>query len=172
MEEKKLQIDAAALARETLNGRQPGEDLDEALLRSCKKLHGESGMFAFQGMQAALSALAERAGVGREAALQQIAGGQSGPSPLRISTTIRATRTVAAMSPGDLPPERHAEVEQAIAEGKGRVVVDNKAAGAGRQPAAVRRCGYCGGEFTSEISACPICGRAAKASFWAKLFGK
>ena len=169
MEEKNLQIDAAALAREALAGRQPGEDLDEALLRSCKKLHGESGMFAFQGMQAAFSALAESAKVDREAALRQIAGGQS---PVRISTTIRTTQKTTTTSLGDLSPEKRAEVEKAIAEGKGRVVLNSRVVSAERKQAATRRCGYCGAEFSTEEPTCPLCGRTAKASFWAKLFGK
>jgi hypothetical protein len=164
MEEKNLSIDAAAVAREALQVRQPGEDIDEALLRACKKLYGESGMFAFQGIQGALGALAGRGNLDRESALKQMAGGQSGVQ-MRISTTIRTTEKTGAKSLDDLSPELRAKVEQAFAEGKGRVSVNS-------QTTATHRCGYCNFEFAADIATCPQCGRAVKTSFWSKLFGK
>ena len=168
MEEKNLQVDAAAVAREALRDRQPGEDIDEALLRACKKLYGESGMFAFQGIQGALGALAGHGNLDRESALKQMAGGQTGVQ-MRISTTIRTTQKTATKSLDDLSPELRAKVEQAFAEGKARVAV--KAQGGGASTA-THRCGYCDFEFAADIATCPQCGRTVKTSFWSKLFGK
>ena len=168
MEEKELKIDAAAAARETLQERQPGEDLDEALLRSCKKLYGESGMMAFQALQSAVASIAERANGDREAALKQIAEGKSS---VRVSTSIHTTHKFTTSSTGDLSPEMRAEVDKALAEGKSKIVF-TKTFSVNKKPAGMNRCAACGFEFPSEISTCPQCGKTARRSFWARLLGK
>jgi hypothetical protein len=58
MEPNELTIDVAVVAREAMGERRPEEDLDEAILRSCKKLYGEAGVTAFQAVQSAATALA------------------------------------------------------------------------------------------------------------------
>lgn len=42
-----LNIGVAAVAKQALQERQPGEDLDEALLRVCKRMFGESAATRF-----------------------------------------------------------------------------------------------------------------------------
>jgi hypothetical protein len=157
MEEKSLQIDAAAVAREALRQREPGEDLDEALLRACKKLHGDSGPVAFQALTSALGALTAQLKLEREAALQQIAGGGTS---VRVSTTIRTTQKTSTKSMEELSPELRVKVEQAFAAGQNRA------------GAATHRCGYCDFEFPVDIATCPQCGRAVRRSLWSKLLGK
>jgi lipopolysaccharide biosynthesis regulator YciM len=168
MEEKQLNIDPAAVARETLLERQAGEDLDEALLRSCKKLYGDTGMIAFQAMQNAVATIAERSNSDREAALKQIAEGKSS---IRVSTSIHTTHKFTTSSMGELSPEMRAEVDKALAEGKSKVVL-TKTFSLGKKQPATNRCAGCGFEFPSEISTCPQCGKTLKSSFWSRLFGK
>jgi predicted RNA-binding Zn-ribbon protein involved in translation (DUF1610 family) len=165
MEPKELKIDAAAVGRETLQERQPGEDLDEALLRSCKKLYGESEMMVFQAMQSALKTLGERT-ADRETALKQIAEGRSS---VRISTHSFTTHKATTSSMDDLSPEVRAEVDKALAEGKSNVVFTKTFRLGRRQPAA-NRCAACGFEFPAEISTCPQCGKTISRSFWSRLF--
>ena len=174
MEQEELKIDAAALGRETLRERQLGEDLDEALLRSCKKLYGESGTIAFQAMQAALTALADGTKIDRETALKQIAEGKS---PVRIATDIQTTQKTFTTSLEDLPAEMQTEVEKALAEGKNRTVFSTKTISLQKEinrhgQTAMNRCESCSFEFPSEISTCPQCGKTINRSFWSRLFGK
>jgi predicted RNA-binding Zn-ribbon protein involved in translation (DUF1610 family) len=168
MEEKDLKIDAATAARETLQERQPGEDLDEALLRSCKKLYGESGMTAFQALQSAVASIAELTKIDRETALKQIAEGKSS---VRVSASIHATHKFTTSSMGDLSPETRAEIDKALAEGKSKVVF-TKTFSVNKKPADMNRCAGCGFEFPAEISTCPQCGKTILRSFWARLLRK
>ena len=179
MEQKELKIDVAALARQALKERQPGEDLDEALLRSCKKLYGETGAIAFQAVQSALAALAERNKVDREQALQQIIDGKSS---VNVSTRTQVTHKVSTASLDNLPPEMRAEVERAMASGSsGKVVITRTMggpkegisllSGAEKHPEA-GRCQNCGYEFPSDLPSCPQCGKPKKRSLWSRLFGK
>jgi len=163
---EKLTIDAAAVAREALHQRQPGEDLDEALLRACKKLYGDSAMLAFQALGNALRALSSQLKLDRGAALEQIAGGGSG---VRISTTIHTMHTTTTKSLDDLSPELRAKVADAFATGQSRVAVNAQTTATA---AITHRCGYCDFKFPADIAICPQCGRAVKRSFWSKLFGR
>lgn len=167
METKELKIDAAAAARETLAERQPGEDLDEALLRSCKKLYGDSGMTAFQALASALQMLAARSDGGREAALRQIA---EGTSNIRIATTVHTTHNFTTGSTSGLPPDMRAEVDKALAAGKSKIVVAKTFNL--RKKNGMNRCAGCGFEFRSDIFTCPQCGKTIPRSFWARLLGK
>lgn len=179
MEQKELKIDVAAAARQALQERQPGEDLDEALLRSCKKLYGESGATTFQAVQNAVSAIAQRLNVDREKAVQQITEGKASIS---VVTRTQITRNVSAGSLNDLPPEMRAEVEKALASGKSGEVVVTRTVG-GRKgdlshtlgpqtQTGMSRCENCGFEFPSDTLSCPQCGKSRKRSFWSRLFGK
>jgi len=51
MLEERLRLDVAAVARRTSEGRQAGQDLDEALLHACKEVHGDRGVAAFGAMR-------------------------------------------------------------------------------------------------------------------------
>ena len=178
MEQKELKVDVATIARQVLQERQPGEDLDEALLRSCKKLYGEAGTVAFQAIQNAVAALAERNNVDREKALQQI---MEGKSSISVVTRTQITQKSSAGSLNDLPPDVRAEVEKALASGKSGEVVITKTVGGRKEgvPSVVgsqtqmvnNRCDYCGYKFPSDIASCPQCGRARKRSWWSRLFG-
>ena len=163
---EKLNIDAAAVAREALQQRQAGEDLDEALLRACKKLYGESAMLAFQALQSAFGAVAGQLKLDRAAALERIADGASG---IRVSTTIRTTQKTTTKSIDELSPEANSKVEQALAAGKTSIVVNRSSA---PPQVAMQHCGGCGFEFPAELATCPKCGAPVKRSFWGKLFGK
>ena len=163
---EKLTIDAAAVAREALHQRQPGEDLDEALLRACKKLYGDSAMLAFQALGSALGALGAQLKLDRGAALEQIAGGGSGA---RISTTIHTMHKTTTKSLDDLSPELRAKVGDAFATEQSRVAVDAQTT---VTATVTHRCRYCDFKFPADITICPQCGRTVKTSFWLKLFGR
>lgn len=178
MEQKEMKIDLAAMARQVLQDRQPGEDLDEALLRSCKKLYGESGITAFQAVQNALQGLAERNKLDPEKALQQI---MDGKSSISVVTRTQMTQKTSTGSLDDLPPEMRAEVEKALASGKNRNVVITRTVGGQKEgvssilgsqkQTSTCRCQNCGYEFSSDLLTCPQCGKSRKRSFWSRLFG-
>jgi rubrerythrin len=176
MEPNELSVDVAGVAREALTERRPGEDLDEAILRSCKKLYGEAGVTAFEAVQSAISALAQRDDGNQENALRKIADGKTS---VDVVARIRITHKGSTKSLDDLSPEMCAEVEKAIASGKSGKIVLSKAingskktsgslAGANSQ---INRCEKCGYEFSSEFPSCPQCGTEKKRSFWSHLFG-
>ncbi len=180
MEQKELKIDLASVATEALKQRQPGEDLDEALLRSCKKLYGEAGATVFQGVRSALSAIASKKNVDQETALQQVMSGHASASIVTRTQTVITQKGSSSLD--ELPPEMRAEVEKTLASGKsGEVVLATKVSTGkealstllGSAPSAsANLCRYCGYEFSSDLPSCPQCGKPKKLSFWSRLFGK
>jgi hypothetical protein len=176
MEPNELKIDVAGVAREAIAERGPEEDLDEAILRSCKKLYGEAGVTAFQAVQSAATALAEREDGDREKALRRMADGKAS---VNVVARMRITQKGSTKSLDDLSPEIRAEMENALASGKsGNIVISqavnrNMAAsgslvGSNSQ---MKRCESCGYEFPSGLLTCPQCGAEKKRSFWSRLFG-
>lgn len=176
MELNELKIDVGAVAREALLERRPEEDLDEAILRSCKKLYGEAGVTAFQAVQSAAMALAQRDDGDREKALRKIADGNAAVS---VIAKMRITQKGSTQSLGDLSPELRAQVEQALASGQtGKIVISQSVngnkqtsgslAGAGSP---MSRCENCGYEIPSYLPSCPQCGTEKKRSFWSRFFG-
>ena len=176
MEPNELKVDVAGVAREALTERQPEEDLDEAILRSCKKLYGEAGVTAFQAVQSAATALAQREDGDREKALRRIADGEAS---VNVIARMHITRKASTKSVEDLSPEIRAEVEKALASGKsGKIVIrtavnkDRAASGSvGGSSNQMNRCQKCGYEFASGLPSCPQCGTEKKHSFWSRLFG-
>ena len=176
MEPDELTIDVASVAREAIAEREPEEDLDEAILRSCKKLYGEAGVTAFQAVQSAATALAQREDGDREKALRRIADRKV---PVNVVARMRITRKGSTKSLDDLSPEMRAEVERALASGKGGDIVISQAvngntavsgslAGSNSQ---MNRCESCGFEYPSGLRSCPQCGTEKRRSFWSRLFG-
>ena len=176
MEPNELKIDVAGVAREALTERQPEEDLDEAILRSCKKLYGEAGVTAFQAVQSAATALAQRDDGDREKALRRIVDGKAS---VNVVARMRITQKGSTKSLDDLSSEMRAEVEKALASGKsGKIVISqavngNKAASGSLAGSSsqMNRCEKCGYEFPSGLPSCPQCGTEKKRSFWSRLFG-
>lgn len=115
MEQKELKIDVAAVARQVLQDRQPGEDLDEAILRACKHLYAESGAMAFQAVRGAIQSHADRNKEDFENALRDIAEGGGG---MRSVAGIITTQRITAGSLDELPPEMRAEVEKRSPPGR------------------------------------------------------
>ena len=176
METNELKVDVAGVARGALAERRPEEDLDEAVLRSCKKLYGEAGVTAFQAVQSAATALAQRDDGDREKALRKMADGKAS---VNVVARMRIIQKGSTKSLDDLPPEMRAEVEKAIASGKsGKIVLnqtvngDTEASGSLAGPdSQMTRCEKCGYEFPSGLPSCPQCGTEMKRSFWSRLFG-
>lgn len=170
-----LKIDVAEVARQVLAERQPGEDIDEALLRVCKRMFGGSATAVFQALQGAVSAVANQDKISPESAIRNLAGGIAS-----VSVTTQTTRSVSVESLDELPPDLRSEVEKALASGKsGSVVITKTVSGQGEvSPAAPvqregtpgSRCAYCGYELASNLASCPQCGKAQKRSFWSRLF--
>ena len=123
MEQKEIRIDHVAVARQALRERQPEEYLDEALLRTCKRLYGESGLMVFKAFQNLIGRFAQRDNVDFERALQQFMDGtttatgrvtlQYGTHPQKVTTGLL----------NDLPAEIRAEVEKELASGKSSPIV-------------------------------------------------
>jgi hypothetical protein len=176
MELNELTIDVGAVARGALRERQPEEDLDEAILRSCKKLYGEAGATAFQAVQSATTALAHRGDGDREKALRNVADGKAA---VNVVTKTRIMQQGSTKSLTDLSPEMRAQVEKALASGQtGKIVISQTVngykkisgslAGSRSQMSHCEKCGY---EFCTDLSSCPQCGNERKRSFWSRLFG-
>jgi hypothetical protein len=176
MEPNELKIDVASVAREAMAERDPEEDLDEAILRSCKKLYGEAGVTAFQAVQSAATALARRDDGDREKAMRRLADGKTS---VNVVARMRITRKGSTKSLDDLSPEMRAEVEKALTSGKGsdivisqvvngNMAVSGSPAGSNSQ---MNRCESCGYEFPSGLSSCPQCGAEKKRSLWSRLLG-
>ena len=176
MELNELKIDVGAVAREALLERGPEEDLDEAILRSCKKLYGEAGVTAFQAVQSAATALAQRDDGDREKALRKITDGKAA---VNVVAKIRITQKRSTQSLGDLSPEMRAQVEQALASGQtGKIAISQSVNGnkqiSGSLASAggpMCRCEKCGYEIPSYLPSCPQCGTEKKRSFWSRFFG-
>src|SRR5580692_9634219 len=124
MEPNEIKIDVASVAREAIAEREPEEDLDEAILRSCKKLYGEAGVTAFQAVQSVATALAQREDGDREKALRTIAAGSAS---VNVVARMRIIRKGSTTSLDDLSPEMRAEVEKARASGKSGDIVISQA---------------------------------------------
>ncbi len=175
MELNELKIDVVSVAREALTERGPEEDLDEAILRSCKKLYGERGATAFQAVQSAATALAQRDDGDREKALRRIADGKAS---VNVVTRTRITQKGSTKSLDDLSPEMRAEVEKALALGKSGKIVLTQTANVNKETSGslagsnsqMNRCEKCGYEFPSDLSSCPQCGTEKKHSFWSPVF--
>jgi hypothetical protein len=166
---REQQIDVAGVARQALVERQPGEDLDEALLRSCKKLYGEVGAMTFEAVQSAVTALAQHNKINWAEALQQIANGQAA---VDVVTQTQVSHTVSMQSLDDLSPELRAQVEKALSSSGANLVINRTSSGHGVNRSVTRstNCQACGYEFHSAFSFCPQYGREKKRSFWSRLF--
>jgi hypothetical protein len=177
MDANQLKIDVASVAREALTECQPGEDLDEAILRTCKKLYGDSGMTAFQAVQSAVTALAQQGDGDREKALRRIAEGNASVS---VVANIHVTHNGDSKSLDDLSPGMRAEVEKALALGKSgkivfRATINKRSSASGSVDGSIEqmsRCTKCGYDFPSGLPSCPQCGTEKKRSFWSRLFGQ
>ena len=176
MELNELTIDVGAVARGALGERRPEEDLDEAILRSCKKLYGQAGATAFQAVQSATTALGQRGDGDREKALRNLADGKAA---VNVVAKTRIIQQGSTKSLTDLSPEMRAQVEKALASGQtGKIVISQTVngykkisgslAGSGSQMSHCEKCGY---QFPTDLSSCPQCGNKRKRSFWSHLFG-
>ena len=129
MAEEQIQIDLAAVAREVLRDRQPGEDLDVTLLRICKDLYGIKGLTAFQSVRNAVEAYSTQRSVAFEKALQEIAGGQIASSMTTFTKTFSTQKVVTSLD--KLPPEMRAHLEKVLESGKnGEITFTNTISGA------------------------------------------
>ncbi len=124
METKDLNIDVTAVAKEALRDRQPGEDLDESLLRTCKGLYGTSGLTAFQTVRNAVEAYATRRNLSIEGAVQEIAAGRSTVQITAFTKTFSAQRT--ATSIDELPADMRERVQKMLESGKTSEIVITK----------------------------------------------
>lgn len=174
MEANQLKIDVASVARDALTDCQPGEDLNEAILRTCKKLYGETGVTAFQAVQSAVTALAQRDNGDREKALRSIAEAKAS---VTVVANIHVSHNSAAKSLDDLSSGMRAEVEKAFALGKSgkivfRAAINKHNAASESVDGQMSRCAKCGYDFPRGLPSCPQCGTEKKHSFWSRLFGR
>ncbi len=180
MEESEKEIDIPAVARQTLQDRQPGEDLDETLLRACKHLYRDRGITVFEAVRDGVAAVAEAGKVDIDTALKQVAEGKAS---LRVRTVINKSVNfkLPSQSLGMLSAEMRAEVEKAIASGKpGKVILSTKvvkkqkpysvSSEAGQAAPQTYHCPSCGYESEIDFSSCPQCGKAKRRSLWSRLF--
>lgn len=178
VEQDQKEIDISAVAKQALQERQSGEDLDEVLLRACKHLYGDGGLTAFEAARSGLAAVAENSKVDVETALRRVA---EGSIALRVRTVVKKSVTTQGFpqqSLDSLPPDVRDEVEKALAAGKtGKVVVTRRVVahpgqsmGDAQQNIQRSRCELCGYESEIDFSTCPQCGKTKKRSLWSRLF--
>jgi len=105
-----LEVQAAPLLREALREAQPGEDFDEALLRTLKARHPERAAALLAAFSSMLDLEAERAHENKEQAVRRLA--ETDPSPtIRLSPPqVRVTRRE-YRSLEEMPPELRRQAE-------------------------------------------------------------
>jgi len=83
-----LQIDAKQVLQQALNEVEPGEDIDEAILRACKALHPEQHALVFPVMIRMVEMMVERQGGSKTEVIRRIAGSEGGMSITVQSSTV------------------------------------------------------------------------------------
>ncbi|HWP58099.1 MAG TPA: hypothetical protein VNL14_09445 [Candidatus Acidoferrales bacterium] len=124
MKEEDLQIDLAAIGKEALRDRQPGEDLDEALLRVCKDLYGTKGLGVFQSVRKAVEAYANQRNLGLESALNEIASGSNASNVTTFTKSFTTTKVLNSLD--ELPPDIREQVQKALESGRSSQIVFSK----------------------------------------------
>ena len=133
-------------------------------------------MTAFQAVQSAVTALAQRDDGDREKALRRIAEGNASFS---VVANIHVTHNSVPKSLDDLSSGMRAEVEKTLALGKSgkivfRATINKHGAASGSVDGSIEqmsRCAKCGYDFSCGLPSCPQCGTEKKRSFWSRLFG-
>jgi len=124
-----LKIRISPIIREALVSAQPGEDLDEALLRALKAHHSEQASMLLSALTRLIEIEAKRTGEDRQRTIARLAESDPGPEiVLRTSggqpqTTVTETRVIRIGdkeygSLEEVPPHMRRGIEQAMQKGK------------------------------------------------------
>jgi hypothetical protein len=127
-EKQSAKVQLAPLLRTALASRQPGEDLDEAILRALKTAHPEHGALLLGIVAEMIDAEAKSANEDREQAVQRLAAAESGPEitlrtagvgPLHASfeSAVYRIGDKTYRSLDELPPHLRRAIEAALPPG-------------------------------------------------------
>ena len=175
-----LEIDAKQLLRQALAEVQPGEDIDEAILRVCKKRYPDNYSEIFPEVFRMVDMLAENMDGSRLEIVRELAASEGSMSMTLHSTEVTETRTLTG-EPGKLldklPPETRAKIARALASDGGSFRTDieetrssdkgvkkierrvSRKTTSGSRKFFDCKCGFLG---LGEFDVCPKCGRKAK----------
>lgn len=175
-----LEIDAKQLLRQALTEVQPGEDIDEAILRVCKKRFPDNYSEIFPEVFQMVDMLAENLDGSREDVIRELANSEGSMSMTLHSAEITETRTFTGEPKkllDELSPELREKFRQALTSDGGDIQTDieetqvsdkgvvKKERHITRQRISSSRkffdckCGFLG---IGEYEVCPKCGRKAK----------
>lgn len=159
-----MDIDAKQLCEQAVANAQPGEDLDESLLRQCKAMYPDEHAEVYSAVSRGLEMMAEQQGKSKEQAVRDLAEGDT-------AFTIRQSTKVVSTEGGnldDLPTDVRAKIMEAVQSGQGgRVTVSAGITGSKK----MWRCKYCGHESETDLDICPSCGMRRRRGFLSWLFG-
>jgi hypothetical protein len=124
-EKQSTKVQLAPLLRTALASRQPGEDLDEAILRALKTTHPEHGAMLLGLVAEMIDAERNPANEDREQAAQRLAAAESGPEitlrtaglgPLHLSfeSAVYRIGDKTYHSLDELPPHLRRAIEAAL----------------------------------------------------------
>jgi hypothetical protein len=111
-EEETLSIRASPILREALSSVGPGEDFDEALLRTLKARYPEHAAALLSAHSQVIAFEAERAGLSRQQAIRQLAESEPGPEiTFKVSRHV-TTQAVADSEVVTVADERYASLAE------------------------------------------------------------
>ena len=157
-----LEIDAKELLRHALSEVQPGEDVDEALLRVCKLRYPEAYAEVFPQILEMLELVTGNTGSSKLDMVRELVDSEGTMSLTMHSTEITETRSMVG-APGrlldQLPPVLQAKLSEATSEHQLHERSDPRAE---RRSLGLKRyincrCGYTGP--AEDETRCPKCGR-------------
>ncbi len=139
-EEHSTTVVLAPILRSALASRQPGEDLDEALLRALKAEHADRAPELLSGLLALVKMEMQRSHEDEEQVIQRLAATEPGPqvrltdtglgpSHLNVRATTYRVNGKEYHSLDELPPDIRRAVEGALPSGQTTLSAPNPPAG-------------------------------------------
>ncbi len=146
-EKHSTKVPLPELLRAALSTRQPGEDLDEALLRALKAEHPHEAVWLLSAANQMIELEMQSTGEDRDQVVQRLAAAESGPEvtvhtaglgPLRVSfeSTVYRVGGKEYHSLDELPPKIRQSIEAALPPGMRRAVGAAEAEGQPELPGA------------------------------------
>lgn len=159
-----LEIDAKELLRQALAEAEPGEDIEEALLRICKRRYPEQYTELFPDILGVIEMMTEQMRGSKDKVIRELVETDGSMSITLHSSDVVETKTYSGDPEKvlkELPPDIREEVRKTLAEGSGDFKIEKRivrrTSSKGMEMIDCR-CGYLG---PPEEDHCPKCGRRA-----------